>query len=57
MYLFSAATCSLRHNANYVIDWRAIACKERNLHCDLHVTAEKQTHIKEEPKLSLVTNI
>ena len=32
----------VRHNANYVPDRRAFACKERNLHCDVHVAAENK---------------
>ena len=33
---------SVRHNANDVPDRRTFASKERNLHCDLHVTAENK---------------
>ena len=32
----------VRHNATYVPDRRAFAHKERNLHCDVHVTAESK---------------
>ena len=38
MFVF---TCDV-YNANYVPDMRAFARKERNLHCDVHVTAENK---------------
>ena len=32
----------VRHNTTYVPDRRVFARKERNLHCDVHVTAESK---------------